>query len=72
MMRHLVINFYNIISPYRETQDTYELVLVARDHGTPVSFETLRFVTVKIKDVKCFAPKLSLFQDLLFILVDLK
>ena len=40
----------------RETQDTYELVLVARDHGTPVSFETLRFVTVKIKDVNDHDP----------------
>ena len=30
----------------RELQDRYELVLVARDHGTPVSFETLRFVTI--------------------------
>jgi len=26
----------------REEREKYELVLVARDHGTPVAFETLR------------------------------
>ncbi len=26
----------------REEKEKYELVLVARDHGTPVAFETLR------------------------------
>ncbi len=26
----------------REEREKYELVLVAKDHGTPVSFETLR------------------------------
>ena len=40
----------------REMQDNYELVLVARDHGTPVSFETLRFVTVKINDINDHMP----------------
>jgi hypothetical protein len=28
----------------REEREKYELVLVARDHGTPVSFETLRYL----------------------------
>jgi hypothetical protein len=40
----------------RETKDKYELVLVARDHGTPVSFETLRFVTIMIKDINDHHP----------------
>ena len=40
----------------RERQDIYELVLVAKDHGTPVSFETLRFVTVRIKDINDHEP----------------
>ena len=44
----------------RELQEIYELVLVARDHGTPVSFETLRFVTVKIKDVNDHDPRFDI------------
>ena len=40
----------------REIQDRYELVLVAKDHGTPVSFETLRFVTILIKDINDHTP----------------
>ena len=40
----------------REAIDRYELVLVARDHGDPVAFETLRFVTVLIKDVEDNKP----------------
>ena len=40
----------------RERISTYELVLVARDHGTPISFETLRFVTVLIKDINDNLP----------------
>ena len=40
----------------RERISTYELVLVARDHGTPISFETLRFVTVVIKDINDNLP----------------
>ena len=27
----------------REEREKYELVLVAKDHGTPVAFETLRY-----------------------------
>ncbi len=41
----------------REEKERYELVLVARDHGTPVAFETLRFVTVSITDVNDHGPK---------------
>ena len=37
----------------------YELVLVARDHGTPVAFETLRFVTVLITDINDNDPMFS-------------
>jgi hypothetical protein len=40
----------------REQVSKYELVLVARDHGTPISFETLRFVTVLIKDINDNLP----------------
>ena len=40
----------------REQKAKYELVLVARDHGTPISFETLRFVTVVIKDINDNLP----------------
>ena len=41
----------------REATERYELILVARDHGTPVAFETLRFVTVIIKDINDNGPK---------------
>ena len=41
----------------REEKERYELILVARDHGTPVAFETLRFVTVNIKDINDNDPK---------------
>ena len=40
----------------REVRPRYELVLVARDHGTPVAFETLRFLTVVVTDVNDNAP----------------
>ena len=40
----------------REQFAKYELVLVARDHGTPISFETLRFVTVLITDINDNLP----------------
>lgn len=40
----------------REVRERYELVLVARDHGTPVAFETLRFVTVVITDINDNSP----------------
>lgn len=35
----------------REARPRYELVLVARDHGSPSQFETLRFLTVVLEDV---------------------
>jgi hypothetical protein len=41
----------------REHKSRYELVLVARDHGTPVAFETLRFITVVITDINDNEPK---------------
>ena len=41
----------------REEKERYELILVAKDHGTPVAFETLRFVTVMIKDINDNDPK---------------
>ena len=41
----------------REETDHYELVIVARDHGTPVAFETLRFLNVVVKDIDDNSPK---------------
>ncbi|CAN7991662.1 unnamed protein product, partial [Ixodes pacificus] len=40
----------------RELRPRYELVLVARDHGNPAPFETLRFLTVVLKDIDDNAP----------------
>ncbi|XP_064457989.1 cadherin-87A-like isoform X2 [Ornithodoros turicata] len=40
----------------RETRPRYELVLVARDHGSPSQFETLRFLTVVLKDIDDNVP----------------
>lgn len=40
----------------REMRPRYELVLVAKDHGTPAPFETLRFLTVVLKDIDDNAP----------------
>ena len=41
----------------------YELVLVARDHGSPVAFETLRFVTVVVADVNDNGPEFEIDGD---------
>ena len=41
----------------REEKDHYELVIVARDHGTPVAFETLRFLNVIVEDIDDNSPK---------------
>lgn len=35
----------------REVQDHYELVIIAKDHGTPVAFETLRFLNIVVEDI---------------------
>lgn len=43
----------------RELRPRYELVLVAKDHGTPAPFETLRFLTVVLKDIDDNAPLFS-------------
>ena len=40
----------------REQRDHYELVIAARDHGTPVAFETLRFLTVVVEDIDDNTP----------------
>ncbi|XP_050727023.1 cadherin-87A-like [Eriocheir sinensis] len=34
----------------REEQNKYELVLMAKDQGSPISYETLRFLTVVVED----------------------
>lgn len=41
----------------RRTRAQYELVLVARDHGTPAPFETLRFLTVLLVDMTEHHPE---------------
>lgn len=40
----------------REEQHKYELVLVAKDQGSPISYETLRFLTVLLEDVNDNRP----------------
>ncbi|XP_027213278.2 cadherin-87A [Penaeus vannamei] len=40
----------------REEQNKYELVLVAKDQGSPISYETLRFLTVLLEDVNDNRP----------------
>ena len=44
----------------REERERYELVLVARDHGQPVAFETLRFVTVVVADINDNGPEFEI------------
>ena len=34
-----------------EERDHYELVIVAKDHGSPVAFETLRFLNIIVEDI---------------------
>lgn len=41
----------------REEVDHYELVIVARDHGTPVAFETLRFLSIVVEDIDDNTPR---------------
>ena len=41
----------------REEVDHYELVIVARDHGTPVAFETLRFLSIVVEDIDDNSPR---------------
>merc|ERR1719195_1728498 len=41
----------------REEEDHYELVIVARDHGTPVAFETLRFLSIVVEDIDDNSPR---------------
>ena len=41
----------------REERDHYELVIVARDHGTPVAFETLRFLSIVVEDIDDNTPR---------------
>ena len=41
----------------REEKDHYELVIVAKDHGTPVAFETLRFLNVVVQDIDDNTPR---------------
>ena len=50
----------------REMKDRYELVLVAKDHGEPVSFETLRFVTIVIKDMNDHEPMFKTNEEIRF------
>ena len=44
------------VSLDREEKDQYELVIVATDHGTPVAFETLRFLSIIVQDINDNTP----------------
>jgi len=46
----------------REVRAKYELVLVAKDHGTPISHETLRFLTVLLVDTNDNRPEFPLTE----------
>lgn len=41
----------------RKDKARYELILVARDHGLPTQFETLRFLTILVVDVNENIPE---------------
>jgi Cadherin domain len=41
----------------RKQVSRYELILVARDHGTPSWFETLRFLTILLVDINESHPE---------------
>ncbi|XP_043212632.1 cadherin-87A-like, partial [Amphibalanus amphitrite] len=41
----------------REGRDSYTLVLVARDHGSPIPHETVRYVQVHVRDEDDHAPQ---------------
>ncbi|PNF35261.1 hypothetical protein B7P43_G04794, partial [Cryptotermes secundus] len=46
----------------REVRAKYELVLVARDHGTPISHETLRFLTILLVDTNDNRPEFPITE----------
>ncbi|XP_076043934.1 cadherin 87A isoform X2 [Oratosquilla oratoria] len=48
----------------REVTPKYELVLVAKDQGSPISYETLRFLTVLIQDVNDNQPQFPRIDNL--------
>ncbi|KAE8740358.1 hypothetical protein FOCC_FOCC014138, partial [Frankliniella occidentalis] len=43
----------------REAKEKYELVLVARDHGSPTSYETLRVLTINLIDANDNNPEFT-------------
>ncbi|KAJ4434750.1 hypothetical protein ANN_23319, partial [Periplaneta americana] len=47
----------------REVRAKYELVLVAKDHGSPISHETLRFLTVLLVDTNDNRPEFPLTES---------
>ncbi|XP_021925581.1 cadherin-87A isoform X2 [Zootermopsis nevadensis] len=47
----------------REVRAKYELVLVAKDHGTPISHETLRFLTVLLVDTDDNRPEFPVTES---------
>ena len=44
----------------REEKSHYELVIVARDHGSPVAFENLRFLNIVVEDIDDNSPRFPL------------
>ncbi|XP_076318163.1 cadherin 87A isoform X1 [Tachypleus tridentatus] len=47
----------------REKKPKYELVLAAKDHGSPMPFETLQFLTIVLKDVDDNIPQFTRTQS---------
>ncbi|XP_063226687.1 cadherin-87A isoform X2 [Bacillus rossius redtenbacheri] len=41
----------------REAKDKYELFLVAKDHGSPTSYETLHMLVVELRDINDNVPE---------------
>ncbi|XP_073989842.1 cadherin 87A [Rhodnius prolixus] len=50
----------------RETKSSYQLVLVARDHGSPTWYETLRFLTIVLQDSDDNVPLFSSKESVIF------
>lgn len=50
----------------RETKSVYHLVLVARDHGSPTWYETLRSLTLEVTDVDDNVPEFSSSEPYIF------
>ncbi|KAK9508052.1 hypothetical protein O3M35_007799 [Rhynocoris fuscipes] len=50
----------------RETKSSYQLVLVAKDHGSPTWYETLQFLTIVLQDSDDNVPLFSSTEPVIF------